>query len=331
MRRAAGRPGRSAGGQASSSSPRALATAWATGHRRSRQAVLEERLGEDTRVTILGHVQRGGAPSAFDRYLGTLLGYAAVRQLLESPGDEPQLIGIRGHHVTPVAADRVRGDDTIDRRRDRRPATAKRRWRCAAAASRESYRLLRTIVQARPRRPEPDQRTLRLAVLHAGGAGAWDEHRGAVAVRVGMDRGHTCWAIRNGFRGLADGGVEEFEWMGVSGWVSRPGAELGTEPVRSRTRRPPSHRRPTGQPSRRWPAADRRLGRLRRGAQARHPRAEHPELAMPIVCVPASINNNLPGIDLSIGADSALEQHRRPTSTRSSTRRSPRTDASSSR
>ena len=29
--------------------------------------VLEERLGEDTRVTILGHVQRGGAPSAFDR------------------------------------------------------------------------------------------------------------------------------------------------------------------------------------------------------------------------------------------------------------------------
>jgi len=28
--------------------------------------VLEDRLGEDTRVTILGHVQRGGAPSAFD-------------------------------------------------------------------------------------------------------------------------------------------------------------------------------------------------------------------------------------------------------------------------
>ena len=40
--------------------------------------VLEDRLGEDTRVTILGHVQRGGAPSAFDRSMSSLLGYAAV-------------------------------------------------------------------------------------------------------------------------------------------------------------------------------------------------------------------------------------------------------------
>ena len=33
--------------------------------------VLEDRLGEDTRVTILGHVQRGGAPSAFDRSMSS--------------------------------------------------------------------------------------------------------------------------------------------------------------------------------------------------------------------------------------------------------------------
>ena len=50
------------------------------------KAVLEERLGEDARVTILGHVQRGGSPSAFDRYLGTVLGYAAVHRLLELAG-----------------------------------------------------------------------------------------------------------------------------------------------------------------------------------------------------------------------------------------------------
>lgn len=31
--------------------------------------VLSKRLGLDTRVTTLGHVQRGGAPAAFDRYL----------------------------------------------------------------------------------------------------------------------------------------------------------------------------------------------------------------------------------------------------------------------
>ena len=60
--------------------------------------ILEDRLGEDARVTILGHVQRGGGASAFDRYLTTLLGYHAVDELLSSPPDsEPQLPGnLRG-------------------------------------------------------------------------------------------------------------------------------------------------------------------------------------------------------------------------------------------
>jgi 6-phosphofructokinase 1 len=62
--------------------------------------VLEDKLGEEVRITILGHVQRGGAPSAFDRYLGTVQGYAAVDELLQSvPEDEPKLVGIRHHGV----------------------------------------------------------------------------------------------------------------------------------------------------------------------------------------------------------------------------------------
>ncbi len=43
-----------------------------------------ERLGFDLRVTILGHVQRGGIPTAFDRLLGTRLGAAATEQLAKS-------------------------------------------------------------------------------------------------------------------------------------------------------------------------------------------------------------------------------------------------------
>ena len=41
-------------------------------------SVHQERLGFELRVTKLGHIQRGGAPGAFDRMLGTLLGVAAV-------------------------------------------------------------------------------------------------------------------------------------------------------------------------------------------------------------------------------------------------------------
>src|SRR5512142_2941379 len=58
--------------------------------------VLAERLGEDARVTILGHIQRGGAPSAFDRWMSTMVGNAAVKELLDSsPASEPQVIGMR--------------------------------------------------------------------------------------------------------------------------------------------------------------------------------------------------------------------------------------------
>lgn len=46
-------------------------------------AELAERTGLDIRVTVLGHVQRGGAPTARDRILATQMGAAAVRYLLE--------------------------------------------------------------------------------------------------------------------------------------------------------------------------------------------------------------------------------------------------------
>ena len=63
--------------------------------------VLEEKLGEETRVTILGHVQRGGSPSAFDRNLSTILGMAAVDTLLQAEDDvDVPVIGMRGNKTT---------------------------------------------------------------------------------------------------------------------------------------------------------------------------------------------------------------------------------------
>ena len=44
---------------------------------------VKEQTGMDTRVTILGHIQRGGAPSARDRVVATQMGNYAVRALLE--------------------------------------------------------------------------------------------------------------------------------------------------------------------------------------------------------------------------------------------------------
>jgi 6-phosphofructokinase 1 len=60
---------------------------------------VKERFDEfDTRVTILGHIQRGGAPSATDRILATLLGYEAVNALMN--GERDVMVGLLNSEVT---------------------------------------------------------------------------------------------------------------------------------------------------------------------------------------------------------------------------------------
>jgi 6-phosphofructokinase 1 len=61
------------------------------------------RLGFDLRVTVLGYVQRGGAPTYADRMLGTRLGAAAVEQL--AAGRFGALVGLRKNEIaiTPLA------------------------------------------------------------------------------------------------------------------------------------------------------------------------------------------------------------------------------------
>jgi 6-phosphofructokinase 1 len=57
-------------------------------------------LGFEFRATILGHVQRGGAPGAFDRLLGTRLGAAATEQL--AAGRHGVLVGMRSGGIVPT-------------------------------------------------------------------------------------------------------------------------------------------------------------------------------------------------------------------------------------
>ena len=56
----------------------------------------------DIRVTVLGHIQRGGTPSCADRVLASRLGYAAVQGLLD--GENGVMAGLRSNHVvyTPI-------------------------------------------------------------------------------------------------------------------------------------------------------------------------------------------------------------------------------------
>lgn len=74
-----------------------------------------QRLGYELRTTILGHVQRGGAPGAFDRLLASRLAAAAVEQL--AAGNTGVLIGQRQGEVLPTPlAEVVAGRKPLDLR-----------------------------------------------------------------------------------------------------------------------------------------------------------------------------------------------------------------------
>ncbi len=68
----------------------------------------------DARVTILGHIQRGGAPTAIDRILASRMGEAAIEALME--GQRNVMIGIKNGQMVYVPFPKaVRHDKTIDR------------------------------------------------------------------------------------------------------------------------------------------------------------------------------------------------------------------------
>ena len=61
---------------------------------------LENRTGYETRVSILGHIQRGGSPSAFDRLLACRLGSGAAEALLNDQNNV--MIGLQSDGIVPV-------------------------------------------------------------------------------------------------------------------------------------------------------------------------------------------------------------------------------------
>jgi len=74
---------------------------------------LEELTGFETRVTVLGHLQRGGTPTAFDRVLATRFGTKAAD--LAIAGEHKVMVALRGAEIVPVpleeACAEVRGVD----------------------------------------------------------------------------------------------------------------------------------------------------------------------------------------------------------------------------
>ncbi|MGV0834500.1 6-phosphofructokinase [Mycolicibacterium thermoresistibile] len=269
------------------------------------KTVLEQELGVDARITVLGHVQRGGAPSAYDRYLATLCGYRAVERLFADEPDAPaQLVGLQENRVVtvPLMECVARTHQVAERVKNRDYDEA---MRLRGGSFRESHRILQIFQQAAAR-PIPTDRHFRVAIVHGGGPAPGMNTAVRAAVRLGLDRGWTVLAAQDGFRGLRDGHLHEMNWMDVSGWVSDGGAEIGTNRylpdsvgIAQIAEQLAAHRIDGLLMAGGWAGY--------RAAHELHRHREHyAALDIPIVCMPMTINNDVPATELSIGSDSAL-------------------------
>ncbi|HDQ14236.1 MAG TPA: 6-phosphofructokinase, partial [Sediminispirochaeta sp.] len=260
--------------------------------------VLKERLTEDTRLTILGHVQRGGSPSAFDRYSSTMQGYEAVETLLKMrPEDPALLIGMREHRV--VASPLM---ECVHQTRSLKGIIDNKNFSKAmelrGGSFTDSFDTFKTMLSALPRNPVEEARRLHIAVLHAGPPSPGMNAAIRAAVRIGLDNGHVMYGIRNGFQGLTENNIDSMTWTSVDGWASQGGAELGTnryKPVEEDLPGIAHHLR------------QKDIDALLMvggwdGYEACHflysRRNEYPEFNIPIICLPASINNNLPASEI---------------------------------
>lgn len=268
--------------------------------------------GEDARITILGHVQRGGSPSAYDRWMATLLGYAAVQEIIERPVDkEPDVLGVRRNRVT-----RIPLMEAVLATRAVKDYVAAGDYASAIEARGTSFGVMTQLNEILSAPPTADgelavtlptaKAGARVAILHCGGLAPGMNTAARAAVRLGIARGWSMLGVEGSWAGLADNQVRELEWSDVEGWAFQGGAELGT-------RRPV----PTVE---QFYALGRAIEKNEIDAllvigglnaylsvhSMLSERGRYPAFRIPIMLVPASIDNNLPGSELSIGADTAV-------------------------
>ncbi|MDR1710813.1 MAG: 6-phosphofructokinase [Propionibacteriaceae bacterium] len=264
---------------------------------------IEERTKEDARVTILGHVQRGGTPSAYDRWASTWLGYeAAIDVLRAEPGAEGMVLGFRGNRITRVplvqAVEDTRSVPKLIAAGDYGEAL-----RLRGGSFAEMVDILAELVD--PSEPPTGPQAKRVAVMHAGALAPGMNVAARAAVRLGVARGFNMLGIHGGFPGLAEGRISELRWADVEGWIAA-GAELGlrravpgVEELYAVSRALEESKVDALLIIGGWDAYQ--AAYLMSSEASRYPAFQ-----IPIVCVPASIDNNLPGSELAIGADTAL-------------------------
>uniref|UniRef100_A0A8C8JSC7 6-phosphofructokinase n=1 Tax=Oncorhynchus tshawytscha TaxID=74940 RepID=A0A8C8JSC7_ONCTS len=247
--------------------------------------LVEKNLGFDTRTTVLGHVQRGGTPSAFDRILGSRMGVEAVMALLEATPETPAcVVSLSGNQAVRLPLmECVQVWDVTSLFLLALSRSFENNW--------NTYKMLAHI------NPPDTKSNINVAIVNVGAPCAGMNAAVRSAVRIGIIQGHNMLAVHDGFEGLAHGNIVPITWTGVSGWTGKGGSELGTKRYYIIS---------LFQLSLLSPLLLSPPQAFMGGLELVTAREKYEELCIPMVVIPATVSNNVPGSDFSIGADTAL-------------------------
>ncbi|XP_050294022.1 ATP-dependent 6-phosphofructokinase isoform X3 [Anthonomus grandis grandis] len=274
--------------------------------------VVVDNLNQDTRITVLGHVQRGGNPSAFDRILGSRMGAEAVMALMEADEkSDPCVISLDGNQAV-----RLPLMECVKQTKAVAQAMADKEWDKAVALrgksfmrNLETYKLLTRLKPPKSAFDESGKgrEGYTMAVIHIGAPCCGMNAAVRSFVRNCIYRGDTVLGIHDGIEGLIAGNIKRMGWSDVTGWVGHGGAYLGTK------RTLPGHR--MGLVASRLEEFGIQALLIIGGfegyqaaLQMSENRDEHHAFRIPIMVIPSTISNNVPGTEFSLGCDTALNE-----------------------
>ncbi len=185
--------------------------------------ILKTRMGVEGRVTVLGHVQRGGAPTAFDRVLSSRLGEAAVNYIA-GPDPTPVMIGLvdnqpRATPLTEVVAKSHEVNAQMDQ------GHFEEALKLRGCSFLDALDLVKTLSRAEPKEALKDRG--RICLLTGGPDAPGMNAILRTALRIARNAGQDVIGARYGFGGLAKGDLVEIGWMDVQNWMGLGGSELG--------------------------------------------------------------------------------------------------------
>ena len=269
--------------------------------------VLETKLEHDTRITVLGHVQRGGKPSAYDRVIACRMGAAAALILTRAEGEiPPSMIAVQGNQIMQVPLmECVKRTRAIDKAM--RECDFKRALELRGKSFQKSMKIQKRLEScgSSPSSPVGDPKYC-FAVMNVGAPAAGTNSCVRAFVRLMIYQGHMVFGVTEGFDGLLRDDLHEMTWQEVNEWASAGGSNLGTNRTKPTIATLPEIAAKFGE--------YKFQGLLIVGGFEAYEslimldkyRETYTAFRIPLLGIAATVSNNVPGTDYSLGCDTAL-------------------------